>query len=570
MSRTYYLGLAHTVHDSALAIVNPEGEVVFAEATERYMQYKRAFYAVPDDIIRIRKLLDKYAEPDAKLVVAHSWKQRRWLSVGFRAAYQLFESKVSPLLRPTVVGQVNSYDLTALNLEYRIAERGGDPKTLDKRFYDHHTTHAAASCYSSPYREALVAVIDANGEKGSQSFFRYEDGRITTLKQHRRRDFRKFGSLGVFYSGLCLACGFDPIGGEEWKVMGLAPYGKKSDALYAKLRPMLRVDGLDVFGDNVTMLETFLAMRPDTKVPAIEHRDLAFTGQVVFSEVSAELLRNLREQYRSDNLVLSGGCALNSSWNGKIVEQTGFKNAFIFSAPADDGNAIGAALLAYYEDHPPTRAPARVQVPYLGERMSRGTLEHVKTFGKMRNTLAAGASVTERTAELLAAGKIVGWVQGRAEFGPRALGNRSILADPRSHDIKETINARVKFREEFRPFAPSILHDYGPEYFENYQETPYMERTLAFRAEVKDKVPGVVHVDGTGRLQSVKREWNERYYDLIEAFRRRTGIPLVLNTSFNVMGKPIIHTVEDALAVFYTSGLDVLVIEDEIFEKPET
>ncbi len=567
MGRRYYLGLAHTVHDSALAIVNPEGEVVFAEATERYMQYKRAFYAVPDDIIRITKLLDKYTDPKAELVVAHSWKERRWLGVGFRAAYRLFESKVSSLLRPTMVGQVNSYDLTGLNLEYRLAERGQDITKLDKRYYDHHTTHAAASCYSSPFREAVVAVLDANGEKGSHSLFRYEDGRLTTIKQHRRRDFRKFGSLGVYYAGLCLACGFDPIGGEEWKVMGLAPYGKKNDEYYAKLRPLLRVEGLEIFGDNVAMLDMLHAMRPRPGVPAIEHRDLAFTGQLVFSEVCAELLRNLRAEHPSPNLVISGGCALNSSWNGKVVRETGFENVFVFCAPADDGNAIGAALLAYYEDNPPRRAPARVQSPYLGDKMSPRTLEHMRTFGKMRSTVPAGSSVIERTADLLAAGKIIGWVQGRAEFGPRALGNRSILADPRSADVKETINARVKFREEFRPFAPSILHEHGPTYFVDYQETPYMERTLAFRDEVKATIPGVVHVDGTGRLQSVKREWNERYYDLISAFFKRTGVPILLNTSFNVMGKPIIHTVEDALAVFYTSGLDALVIEDEIFEK---
>jgi carbamoyltransferase len=178
--------------------------------------------------------------------------------------------------------------------------------------------------------------------------------------------------------------------------------------------------------------------------------------------------------------------------------------------------------------------------------------------------------IFQATAKLIAEGKIVGWVQGRAEFGPRALGNRSILADPRQLNIKDKINALVKFREEFRPFAPSILHEFGPTYFDNYQETPYMERALKFKEEVKHQIPGVVHIDGTGRLQSVRYDYNPKYYNLIKAFHELTGIPILLNTSFNVMGKPIIHSIEDAIAVFMTSGLDVLVIEDKMFVKNQT
>jgi carbamoyltransferase len=199
--------------------------------------------------------------------------------------------------------------------------------------------------------------------------------------------------------------------------------------------------------------------------------------------------------------------------------------------------------------------------------MCKESLENVRRLSRISGLEVVGDAVARRAAELLANGKIIGWVQGRAEFGPRALGNRSILADPRPADMKEKINARVKFREEFRPFAPSILHEHGDEYFHDYQESPYMERTLTFREEVRDRVPSVVHVDGTGRLQTVRKEWNPRYYELIEEFFRLTGVPLILNTSFNVMGKPIIHSVEDAIAVFYTTGLDALVIEDMLVQK---
>lgn len=170
-------------------------------------------------------------------------------------------------------------------------------------------------------------------------------------------------------------------------------------------------------------------------------------------------------------------------------------------------------------------------------------------------------------AKILAGGGLIGWARGRSEFGPRALGNRSILADPRPADMKDRINALVKFREAFRPFAPSILDEHGPEYFEAYQESPYMERTLVMREDMMAKVPAIAHTDRSARLQSVKREWNPAYYDLIRAFRDITGVPLLLNTSFNIMGKPIIHTVEDALGLFYTTGLDALVIEDYLIEK---
>jgi carbamoyltransferase len=188
-------------------------------------------------------------------------------------------------------------------------------------------------------------------------------------------------------------------------------------------------------------------------------------------------------------------------------------------------------------------------------------------FGRLEKLKHLPDTVHQEAARLLAEGKLVGWVQGSAEFGPRALGNRSILADPRPPDMKDKINSLVKFREEFRPFAPSILDEFGEEYFENYQVSPYMERTLKFKESAKKKVPAIVHVNATGRLQSVRREWNPRYYDLIKSFFELTGVPMLLNTSFNIMGKPIIHSVEDAIGLFYTTGLDALILEDYLIEK---
>jgi carbamoyltransferase len=298
----------------------------------------------------------------------------------------------------------------------------------------------------------------------------------------------------------------------------------------------------------------------------VTREDLAHTAQLVFSELVIELCRNLHDRIPAKALLLGGGCALNSSCNGEIVEATPFEQLFVFSAPADDGNAVGAALLAHHEDHGPQRRTS-IRSPYLGSELSEETLERAERFGKIPN-LVRHDDVEQRAAELLAEGRILGWAQGRAEFGPRALGNRSILADPRRADMKDRINALVKFREAFRPFAPSILHEFGDEYFEAYQESPYMERTLRLRPEVRNQVPAVVHVDGTGRLQTVREEWNPRYYRLIRAFYERTGVPMLLNTSLNIMGKPIIHSVEDALALFYTTGLEALVVGDRIIDSP--
>jgi carbamoyltransferase len=268
----------------------------------------------------------------------------------------------------------------------------------------------------------------------------------------------------------------------------------------------------------------------------------------------------------SDNLAIGGGCALNSSFNGQITERTGFRHVHVPSAPGDDGNALGAACLAYQSDCPAWRPTSAMSTPFLGSPPCDDTIRTMAAFGKLKS-MADPAEVSERAARLLADDKIVGVFRGRAEFGPRALGNRSILADPRAPDIKDRINTRVKFREEFRPFAPSILDDHGPAFFEHYETTRYMERALRFRPEVRSQVPGVVHVDGTGRLQSVRREWNPPFYDLIAAFYRLTGIPLVLNTSLNVMGRPIAHSVEDALGVLFTTGLDAMIIGDYLVEK---
>lgn len=451
-----------------------------------------------------------------------------------------------------------------VNSTYQIQRLFGR-KTIIRREYEHHLTHSAAACFSSPFENAVSVVADGLGEGTSLKVYHYEHGQHKKISQKA-----SMGSLGQFYSQVCELCGFDFIGGEEWKVMGLAPYGKFDDKYHSLLSDLIELDGLQ-FKEGKNSRKVLNELKQLGRKPgesALQYADLAYTGQYVFSEYMNKLLRNLNGYNISDNVVLSGGCALNSAYVGGILDNTSFKSSYVFSAPADNGNSMGAALLAYQQDNPAWVPSKSIQSPYLGSYMQPEKIQNLLKFSGLTPVDLGDEDMYTYVARRISEQKIVAWVQGRAEFGPRALGNRSILADPRNENVKELINSKVKFREEFRPFAPSILAEHGPEFFEGYCDTPYMERALKFRAEKATLVPGVVHVDGTGRLQSVKKDLNERYYQLISKFYEATGIPILLNTSFNVMGKPIVHSVEDALAVFLTSGIDILVLEDYVFEKP--
>jgi carbamoyltransferase len=568
-----YIGLATTPHDPALSILDSNGKVLFAEGSERHLQNKRSWNSPPDDFIRIRSLLKEYADDAEQIVVCSSWSRQsavnlrsivhgrikgrifKWFVARWQAAELYHTARMYACYR-----QADPGTGIALQNYYLRPER-----PVEYRSFNHHLTHAATGCYSSGYDEAVCAVVDGWGENTANAFYRYQNGKLTHLSQFPNSN----ASLGMFYVNLCTWCGFDYIQGEEWKVMGLAPYGRKDEEIYGIMRDYTQIkNGRVVPGKFRKTAEQKLKAltRPETS-PPIAAANMAYTGQLFFSELFTELL-NHPDLQCSSNLVIGGGCGLNSVFNGTVNEQTKFKNVFVFSAPADDGNALGAAWLGFFQDHPDARVPKTIQSPYLGSTVGGKSLRHLEKYGQLNcKHHNDHAALCDEVAGHLQAGKVVGWIQGRAEFGPRALGNRSILADPRSADIKERLNDQVKFREEFRPFAPSILHEYGEEYFDNYQPTPYMERALRFKPAVKAKVPAVVHVDGTGRLQSVKREWNPQYYDLIDAFRKKTGIPILLNTSFNVMGKPIVHSVEDAVAVLMTSGLDVLVINNQVFWK---
>lgn len=578
------VGQASSAHDGAVAILIDDE--VYAEAFERPTQLKFAMRVLRHDytwraIRNALKRLGKFPVCDADLVFRTTWEHERTdvggadsvFSDGFPVTKAVFRAHLRGIQNELmwIVGADHPPVFTD-----QPPDQLPWPKPRGLRIEHHglrhHLCHAALAVYTSGFEECQVLINDGGGEVEGISYYHFHDNQFDFLGQTA---YWSGGvtSLGVLYSFVTLLCGFNCNEGEEWKVMGLAAYGKLRPDLYAYFRERTAVKGLDVelrfdLGSLYRDVgELTGGLRAPGDADVLRAADLAHTFQKFYTDVLLEVTANFSALGLSKNLAYAGGCALNCDANGKIVGRTGFERVHVPSAPADDGTALGAAL---YEKHCVRRAPRSPGTfsPYLGSELDIGLLEKILGFGGIQyRRFETHDELCGEVARLLAAGKIIGWAQGRAEFGPRALGNRSIIADPRPADMRDRINRLVKFREQYRPLAPSILHEYGPEYFEDYQESPYMDRTLVFKESVRGRVPAVVHVDNTGRLQSVKQEWNPLYYRLISEFHQLTGIPLVLNTSFNVMGKPIIHSIEDALTTFYTSGMEQLAIDRYLMWK---
>jgi carbamoyltransferase len=552
----YYLGLSTSGHDPALALVDESGIAVFAEATERYLQDKRAWGAAPDHVGHLGAALNAIGFDSGRdeLVLASSWTR-------VKADLPVL---VSNAMLPGSDGlwlsglQAHAQRSAGASL-LRLGLASGMPTV---RHYDHHQCHAAAACHSAPFAEGLCLVIDGEGEVGAASLFRLRQGRL-------KRVWRSWGpgSLGTFYAWLTGACGFDWRAGEEWKVMGLAAFGTPDPTLVDAIENMVTiVDGRPQLPPQAVIEAAIARVAPHRRGPGdpVERAaDLAASGQAAFGRLADRMIATLLP-LGEPNLVLSGGCALNSSYNGTILARFPFGALHVPSAPADDGNALGAALLAWQEDHPERCAPFGRNSPFLGSGVDARAVERVATNCGYKVTPAAGPSEVARR---LASGSIIGVMRDRAEFGPRALGNRSILADPRSPEMKDRLNRRVKGREPYRPFAPVVPVDRVGEWFDRAQPAPYMSFTLPWKAAQQARVPAVVHADGTGRVQTVDADANRWMHGLLEAFEAQTGVPIVLNTSFNVMGKPIVHTPQDAMAVLATTGLDGVVLQDVLIEK---
>jgi carbamoyltransferase len=443
-------------------------------------------------------------------------------------------------------------------------------------FVEHHLAHIGSSFYVSPFERAAVLSIDGFGDMVSAM---WGVGGAHRLRIDGEVTFPH--SLGVFYTAVTQYLGF-PNYGDEYKVMGLASYGQPEHL--DTFRKIVRRDGLgyelglDYFrhhleGAPMTWdggapdlpplwgpgMEKDLGPARSAKYPLERHHEnLAASLQRRLEEVVLGMLRELHERTKVDALCLAGGVALNCVVNGKIFEATPFQRVYIQPAAYDGGTSVGAAYYVYHHKLGKPRGFV-MDHAYWGPEFGDGRMRDALEKARVPYERLPERDVIDRTADALADGKIVGWYQGRMEFGPRALGNRSILVDPRRAEMKDVLNARIKHREPFRPFAPSVLEEATGRYFTRAEPSPFMLMTYPVRPERLEEIPAPTHVDGTGRLQTVRRDQNPRYYDLIRAFGERTGVPVLLNTSFNE-NEPICCTPEEAVETFRRTKMDVLVL----------
>ncbi len=434
----------------------------------------------------------------------------------------------------------------------------------------HHQAHAAAAFFASPFDEAAVLTLDRGGDFLSTTLGHGQGPRLRTVAQVRNPH-----SLGEVYTALTWYLGFHP-NADEGKVMGLAPYGR--DRLVEPFRDLVRLTPDGLFRVNLEWFayqrergwftRRFLdrhgpPRRPESEITET-HRDVAYAVQDLIEEAGLHMTRALGRITRSRNLCLAGGVALNSVMNARLLHETEFDHVFIQPAAGDAGNALGAALYVWHHVLGRPRA-WWMEHAFWGSSYPEADFKEALSDADL--PFREVADPPAEAARLLSEGRIVGWFQGRAEVGPRALGARSILADPRRPEMKDIVNARVKHREGFRPFAPSVLHERGPEYFDGYYPNPFMLLVLPVRADKRERVPAITHVDGTGRIQSVTPEFNPDYHRLIGEFEARTGVPVVLNTSFNLRGEPIVHRPDEAVHDFVTTGMDALLLGHHLVEK---
>ena len=449
---------------------------------------------------------------------------------------------------------------------------------------EHHIAHIASAYYCSPWEKAAGFSYDGSGDFVSTMMARCEGSEIEVVD----RVFLPH-SLGSFYTMICEFIGYTQYG-DEGKVMGLAPYGSNSYAneigkivttrnggFHLDLRyfkPLGSNQGMQVLADGTVRLARHFSERmkelfgeprsPHTEITQRD-MDLAFALQQCFEEIFFHLLNELHARVPIDVLAMAGGCALNSVANGKLFDRTPFRQTYIQPAAGDEGLAIGAALHTY---HSVLKQPRRHELTksYLGPEFSDARIQSALLSAGLECRKLERAALLDEVAEQIVAGNVIGWFQGRMEWGPRALGNRSIVAHPGLPNMKDVLNARIKHREWFRPFAPSILAEYQHEYFEHDHPSPFMLHVYKIRPEKRKALCAVNHADDTGRLQTVTRDENAMYYDLISAFHRKTGIPVILNTSFNE-NEPIVCSPEEAIDCFQRTRMDVLAIGSFVVVK---
>jgi carbamoyltransferase len=573
------LGL-NMFHADASAAIVKDGEVVFAIAEER-LNRKKHFGGFPS--LSIRACLD-YVGADIYDVDHVAIGQDTDANLAKKVQYAL--SNPGRILNFIKLRQrkESMRDLRTLIIQALDADPGR--LRFTEHHLEHHLAHIASAFYCSPWEKAAGFSYDGSGDFVSTMTARCQGTEIEVLERVYLPH-----SLGTFYTMICDFIGYRKYG-DEGKVMGLAPYGKDTYCEQVKrfvttkhgsfrldlgyFQPLGSNQGMQVKEDGTVELarhfsERMIELFGEPRVPYSEiaqrDMDLAFAMQHCFEEVFFHLLHGLHQQVPTEEIVMAGGCALNSVANGKLFDRTPFRKTYIQPAAGDEGLAIGAALHTY---HSVLRQPRRFAMKnsYLGPEYSDEHIESCLQAAGLHYRRLERQALLEAVADQIAAGNVVGWFQGRMEWGPRALGNRSIVAHPGLPTMKDTLNARIKQREWFRPFAPSILAERQSEYFEHDHPSPFMLHVYKIRPEKRAQLCAVNHVDDTGRLQSVTRDENPLYYDLIQAFERKTGIPVILNTSFNE-NEPIVCKPEEAIDCFQRTKMDVLAIGSYLILKSE-
>ena len=555
------LGINYSqMHDSAACIVR-DGELLFAVAEERL---SRAKHDARFPTNAIRACLD-FAKVGADRLdeVCFGWQTAGPV---FRHDLKCYAAGEMPL---TYLNGLNStlHFLSMWHQESgakKFAQQFG-PTRAKMRFVDHHLAHAISAYAYSGFDEAAVAVMDGRGAWEATSIWLGRSGRLEHILTIPFPN-----SIGFFYSGFTEFLGFQP-NSDEWKVMGLAPYGQPGIDLsvFIDVKTMpYRVAARQVAANGTSSLAKASARLGARRVPESEiegrHKNIAYAVQDACETAMMNVVRMAIDKTRCRNVCLAGGVALNSKANGKILASGIVDKLFVQPAATDDGVALGAALAPYLDNS--GKLPNKpMRHGYWGPIFDGKAIESALRTYKLRYTRLEDPART--AAELLEQGKILGWFQGRMEFGPRALGSRSILADPRDPEMNAKVNNAVKFREWWRPFAPSLKKEVAGEYLESATDSPFMIVTAQVRPEKRSLIPAVTHVDGSARPQTVEKEVNPLYWRLIDEFGKGTGVPVILNTSFNLRGEAIVHTPTDAIRTFFSSGMDALVMGSYLVEK---
>ncbi len=582
------LGLNAYHGDSAAALI-VDGRLIAAAEEERFRRVKH-WAGFPTEAIRY--CLDEVgitlADVDVVAINQDS-KANYWKKI----AYTLTKR---PELKFVLDKLRNRRDRAGLDEQLREAFPGqafrGQVIPVE-----HHLAHLSSTYHVSPFDEAVVVSVDGFGDFASGAWGVGRNGHIDV---EQRVYFPH--SLGNFYQALTQYLGF-PHYGDEYKVMGLAPYGRP--AFMDEMRQIVLLDddggyrlkldyfvhhrenvvhewdnGAPVFGRiySERLIDLLGPARERDEELTQRHFDIAHSVQRMYEEAFFHLLNTLHQRHGQDDLCLSGGCAMNSVANGKVYRQTPFKRVYIQSAAGDAGGAIGAAFVAWHEHGAAVANSARgrfiMDHAYWGPSFTNEQISAVldnnqaalEAEGCEIELMDDESVLCHKTATAIAEGKVIGWFQGRMEWGPRALGNRSIVCDPRRDDMKDILNLKIKRRESFRPFAPSILHGHVAEWFEEDDDVPFMMKVFQIRQDRRPQIPAVTHVDGSGRLQTVYPRSNPRYHALISAFYEQTGVPIVLNTSFNE-NEPVVCRPEEALACFLRTRMDVLVMGDYFISR---